>query len=220
MSWRSSRISGRRSVPVTFCAFRDGARAAAGAIATPGQRSLPMKRPWAVILTATASVGCRSTQPATNPFLQTTVPPPATGAPVVVPGEQFSPGVVPAPAVAPVPQVITPAVPVAPPPVVAPPKGKFDPPGGSFQYNQSSLERSQSGMANPVMLGELSTAGPGPARESNDRLRDACPSPQLQAGQRRRRRVTRQAKRCTIRILPPQPARPRRWILSRRWNPR
>jgi hypothetical protein len=112
-----------------------------------------MKRPWAVILTATALVGCRSSQPATNPFLQTTVPPPATGAPVVLPGEQFSPGVVPQPAVAPVPQYIPPAVPVAPPPpVVAPPKDKFSPPGGSFQYNQSSLDRSQPGAAKPVML--------------------------------------------------------------------
>ena len=112
-----------------------------------------MKRPWAVILTATALVGCRSSQPATNPFLQTTVPPPATGAPVVLPGEQFSPGVVPQPAVAPVPQYIPQAVPVAPPPpMVAPPKDKFSPPGGSFQYNQSSLERSQPGTAKPVML--------------------------------------------------------------------
>ncbi len=112
-----------------------------------------MKRPWAVILAATALVGCRSSQPATNPFLQTTVPPPATGAPVVLPGEQFSPGVVPQPAVAPVPQVITPAVPIAPPPpVVAPPKDKFDPPGGSFQYNQSSLERTQPGAAGGVVL--------------------------------------------------------------------
>src|SRR5258707_542169 len=59
-----------------------------------GERSLPMKRPWAVIFTAAVLVGCRSSQPATNPFLRTTVPPPATGQGVVVsPGVPYSPGI-------------------------------------------------------------------------------------------------------------------------------
>lgn len=108
-----------------------------------------------------ALVGCRSSQPATNPFMRTTVAPPATAAPaVVVPGESFSPGVVPQPAVVPPPGAAAPMVSpapivspapvvappvaapvVAPPPAVAPPRDKYSPPGGSFQYNQSSTGR-------------------------------------------------------------------------------
>jgi hypothetical protein len=109
-----------------------------------------MKRPWAVMLIAAVLVGCRPAQPATNPFLRTTVPPPATGqGAVVVPGEPYYP---PAQAVpgAP-PPVVAPAMPAtapvaAPPPIVAPPSdNRYAPPGGSFQYNQSSLEGSKSG---------------------------------------------------------------------------
>jgi hypothetical protein len=97
-----------------------------------------------------ALVGCRSSQPATNPFMRTTVAPPATTAPaVVMPGESFSPGVVPGPAVVAPPPMATPgftpapvvAPPVVAPPVVAPPRDKYSPPGGSFQYNQSSNGR-------------------------------------------------------------------------------
>jgi hypothetical protein len=153
-----------------------------------------MTRPWAVILTAAALVGCRSTQPAANPFLQTTVPPPATGAPMIVPGEQFSPGVVPAPAVAPVP-VITPAVPVAPPPPVAAPiKDKFDPPGGSFQYNQSSLERSQGG-ANPIKLASYQQPVQAPIASQASAAPVAVAAAQAAAPIR---------PTSTIRILPPQ----------------
>jgi hypothetical protein len=108
-----------------------------------------MKRPWAVLLIASVLAGCRPAQPATNPFLRTTVPPPGTGA-VAVPGEPYYP---PAQAVpgGPPPGVAAPAVPatapaVAPPPVAAPPSdNRYAPPGGSFQYNQSSIDRSRSG---------------------------------------------------------------------------
>lgn len=173
-----------------------------------------MKRRWAVILTATALAGCRSSQPATNPFLQTTVPPPATGAPVVVPGEQFSPGVVPQPAVAPVPQVITPAVPVAPPPpVVMPPKDKFNPPGGSFLYNQSSLERPRSAGANPVVLasyqqpvGQAPLANQmGPANQATAPPAETAATPTPAAPVAAVSEAVVPAKTGnTIRILPPQ----------------
>jgi hypothetical protein len=140
-----------------------------------------MKWLSALILTGLLTMGCRSSQPATNPFLRTTVPPPATGGAVVVQGEPYVPGApVAAPAVgAPMaaPQVIAPTVPTTPqpytpapmtpftpaapppgavsppivappvvapvpaaPPMVAPPKDKYSPPGGSFQYNQSSVQ--------------------------------------------------------------------------------
>lgn len=117
-----------------------------------------MKRLWVVVVTAALALGCRSSQPTTNPFLRTTVPPPGTGqGAVVVPGEPYTPGAVGAPTVAPgvttAPAVpLDPsAVPVTPPPagapVVAPPmtpppvkNNKYAPPGGSYIYNQSSRE--------------------------------------------------------------------------------
>src|SRR4051812_36145759 len=102
-----------------------------------------------------ALVGCRSSQPATNPFMRTTVAPPATAAPaVIMPGGSFSRGVAPQPGVMAPPgaaaPMATPAPIVAPPvgapmvapPMVAPPRDKYSPPGGSFQYNQSSTGRS------------------------------------------------------------------------------
>lgn len=136
-----------------------------------------MKWLSALILTGILTMGCRSSQPATNPFLRTTVPPPATGGAVVVQGEPYIPPGAPAGA----PQVIAPTVPTTPPyapppytpppmtpftpaapppgavsppivappvvapmpagpPMVAPPKDKYSPPGGSFQYNQSSVQ--------------------------------------------------------------------------------
>jgi hypothetical protein len=117
-----------------------------------------MKRAWALIVAAFVLLGCRSAQP-TNPFIRTTVPPPATGqGAVVVPGEQYYPSGAPpvvnpgVPTLAPggpmgSPGMGPPTVPVAPPPAFAPPpaapppvigpKDKFGPPGGSFQYNQS-----------------------------------------------------------------------------------
>jgi hypothetical protein len=126
-----------------------------------------MKRAWVVFGAIAVAMGCRSSQPATNPFLRTTVPPPGTGqGAVVVPGEQYYPGALPAspPTVASplAPPPITPSGPGVPPPVTGapvapvytapppinaapamPPKDKFSPPGGSYQYNQSSLDRSR-----------------------------------------------------------------------------
>ena len=118
-----------------------------------------MKRPWVVVLTAALALGCRSSQPTTNPFLRTTVPPPGTGqAAVVTPGEPYVPGAAP-PAVvgpgtttAPVVPIDPSAVPITPPPagapVVAPQpvpppvkNNKYFPPGGSYIYNQSSIEK-------------------------------------------------------------------------------
>jgi len=143
------------------------------------ERSLPMKGLSALILTALLATGCRSSQPATNPFMRTTVPPPGTGQAVVVQGEPYVPPVAGAPVAPSVPAPVMPAAPaptftpappsttfvpatpppaavsppiVAPPPVVAPPpavpmvappKDKYAPPGGSFQYNQSSLGAGQ-----------------------------------------------------------------------------
>lgn len=78
-----------------------------------------MKRSWTVLVAlAVAALGCRSSQPATNPFLRTTVPPPATGAgAVVVPGEQYYPA-----GAAPL-TTAPPAITTAPPPITttAPP---------------------------------------------------------------------------------------------------
>jgi hypothetical protein len=105
-----------------------------------------MTRLWMAPVIAIALVGCRSSQPTANPFLRTTVaPPPTTVPPVVVSGEPFSPGVVSPPAVQTAPAPVVPVAPMAPPvvapPMVAPPRDKYSPPGGSFQYNQSSLDR-------------------------------------------------------------------------------
>src|SRR5436190_21558072 len=104
-----------------------------------GQKELPMKRPCAALLIAALFLGCRSSQPATNPFLRTTVAPPATGqGAVVVPSDPYyqPQGVAPPGTMAP-PALTTPMVPSAPPPVVAPPVvappsgNRYDPPGGS-----------------------------------------------------------------------------------------
>lgn len=124
-----------------------------------------MKRPWAVILATGALVGCHSAQPAANPFIRTTVPPPGTGqGAVVVPGEQYYPSGAP-PAVpqgvAPVapPPYVAPAVPVpppgtGPPPVIIPPKDRYSPPGGSYQYNQSSNDRPKAPVDPASSVGE------------------------------------------------------------------
>ncbi len=121
-----------------------------------------MKGRWVAVATAAVLMGCRSAQPTTNPFLRTTVPPPATGAAVVTPGTPYDPAMVPVTSGAPqavatpavpitqpaAPLVTTPAAPVVAPaivtppaqPPVIPPRDKYSPPGGSFQYNQSSKE--------------------------------------------------------------------------------
>ncbi len=116
-----------------------------------------MKRAWAVILTVATLAGCRTAQP-TNPFLRTTVPPPATTPGVVVtPGTPYAQGIsppmvtTPAPAFTtpppvttqPVPVTPAPVAPVAPitaPPPVVPQGDRFNPPGGSYLYHQSSHE--------------------------------------------------------------------------------
>jgi hypothetical protein len=108
-----------------------------------------MKRPCAVLCAAAVLAGCRTAQPTTNPFMRTTVPPPATGqgAPVVPADPYAAPQAMP-PAVSPAVPVAPPVAappPFAPPPVTAPPRDKYSPPGGSFQYNQSSIDRSKSG---------------------------------------------------------------------------
>lgn len=105
-----------------------------------------MKRSWAVFLTAAVLTGCRGGQPATNPFLRTTVPPPATGqGMMVMPGEAYpAAGVSPVVTMPAVPPAVSPAIPVTPVPLIAPPPPlgpqgqKFQPPGGSYLYHQSS----------------------------------------------------------------------------------
>ncbi len=101
-----------------------------------------MKRSWEVILAAAMLAGCRSSQPATNPFLRTTVPPPGTGqGMMVMPGElAATPPVVTTPIPPPVPVTPVPGQPaplIAPPPVT-PEQEEFHPPGGSYLYHQSS----------------------------------------------------------------------------------
>jgi hypothetical protein len=107
-----------------------------------------MKRRWVIIFTASLLAGCRSSQPATNPFFRTTVPPPATAqGMMVMPGEPnpaaAAPPVVTAPPAVspPVPVTPAPAQPaplISPPPPLGPPQGdKFNPPGGSYLYHQS-----------------------------------------------------------------------------------
>jgi hypothetical protein len=132
-----------------------------------------MKRTWAALLAATALVGCRSAQSTTNPFLRTTVPPPATAPAVVVPGEPFTPGVV-------TPAAPAAVVPMAPPPVVAPPmvappRDKFSPPGGSFQYNQSSIDRSKGAGAQAVQLASYSQPSGSASRDTVAREARAAP---------------------------------------------
>ncbi len=120
-----------------------------------------MKRHWAVILAATALVGCRGSQPATNPFLRSTVPPPATGeGAVIVPGEPYYPGGAPPGGAAP----MGPAPMGAPAPVAPPPLNLRNPPGGDYQYHQSSVG---------------SPSGPGadgaPLAATDDRVDAAAP---------------------------------------------
>ncbi|MEX0678468.1 MAG: hypothetical protein WD063_15415 [Pirellulales bacterium] len=117
-----------------------------------------MKGPRAVILAVAMLAGCRSSQPATNPFLRTTVPPPGTGqGMMVMPGEAIPP-VVTAPGVAATsPPAIAPALPVTPvpaqpapligPPPPLGPQEKFQPPGGSYLYHQSSHDHRGAGGA-------------------------------------------------------------------------
>jgi hypothetical protein len=106
-----------------------------------------MKQLWAVILTALMLGGCRSSQPTTNPFMRTTVPPPGTQGMMVMPGEPYPAGTAP-------PVVTTPGMPVTPvpaqgAPVVAPPpppkQERFQPPGGSYLYHQSSNDAPRAG---------------------------------------------------------------------------
>jgi len=116
-----------------------------------------MIRAWAVIFAIVVLAGCRTSEP-TNPFLRTTVPPPATTPGVVVtPGTPYAQGISPPMVTTPAPSTVTapPPVttqavpvnpaPVAPAPVTAPPPvvpqgDRFNPPGGSYMYHQSTHE--------------------------------------------------------------------------------
>ncbi len=132
-----------------------------------------MKRPWTVLIVACLLSSCRNSQPATNPFLRTTVPPPATTPGVVVtPGQPYAAGIappvvttpVPATTLAPVttqPVPVTPApAPVVAPPSVAPQGDQFNPPGGSYLYHQSS-NQPQPTTGRPTGTTLAATAAPG-----------------------------------------------------------
>jgi hypothetical protein len=113
-----------------------------------------MKRYWAVILTAATLASCRSNQPAANPFMRTTVPPPSTTGVMVTPGQPYAQGISPPLVTQPAPVITTPApvttqpVPVVPgpppaapmaaPPSVMPQGDQFRYPGGSYIFHQSS----------------------------------------------------------------------------------
>jgi hypothetical protein len=114
-----------------------------------------MKRYWAVLLSAATLCGCRNAQP-TNPFLRTTVPPPATSGVVVTPGTPYAQGIsppmvtTPAPAITPAPVTtqpvpvtpapVAPAAPMTTPPPVSAQGDQFKYPGGSYLFHQSSNE--------------------------------------------------------------------------------
>ncbi len=113
-----------------------------------------MKRYWAVLLTAATLASCRSNQPATNPFMRTTVPPPGTTGVMVTPGTPYAQGISPPLVTQPAPVITTPApvttqpvpvmpgpppaAPMAAPPSVAPQGDQFRYPGGSYIFHQSS----------------------------------------------------------------------------------
>ncbi len=110
-----------------------------------------MKRLWAVLLTAALLAGCRSSQPTTNPFMRTTVAPPATTSGVIVtPGQPMAQGISPPMITSPAPPPVTvtpmtqqpmaPVMPVAAPVPVTPNGSKFHPPGGDYLFHQSSHE--------------------------------------------------------------------------------
>ena len=129
-----------------------------------------MKRSWAVLLAAAALLGCRNSQPSTNPFLRTTVPPPGTGdGAVVVPAQPYYPGATPGPPPTTAAPVVVGPAPITqpPPPVVAPPRDlKTAPPGGSYQYHQSST----GGRNNPDADGGEQLASATETGDDADRL--------------------------------------------------
>ena len=101
---------------------------------------------WAVILLAAAS-GCRHVPPPTDPFLRTTVPPPATtqfaapGAVDSYSGTTRGTGPSPSSGVSGSGSAATPpSAGTAPPTYQIPPKDKFAPAGG-FHYQQGAVER-------------------------------------------------------------------------------
>ncbi len=114
-----------------------------------------MKWFLAVLLIVATQASCRSSQPATNPFLRTTVPPPGAPGVVVTPGQPYAQGIAPPMITSPAPPPFDPATmnpqavpataappiaPMAPPPTM--PQGeKFRYPGGSYLFHQSSIER-------------------------------------------------------------------------------
>jgi hypothetical protein len=125
-----------------------------------------MTRLCAVIFIASALAGCRGSQPATNPFLRTTVPPPATGQGMMVMPGEAAPVVV-TPGVPGAPSAVAPGVPVAPaqpapligPPPVSPQKEEFKPPGGDYLFHQSSHQRPGADAVS-VAARELAAAAP------------------------------------------------------------
>ncbi len=131
-----------------------------------------MKRVWAIMFFAALLAGCRSSQPTTNPFMQTTVPPPGTSGVVVTPGQPYAAGITPPMVTQPAPPVVTQPVPVtpapapmaAPPPPVTPQGDRFNPPGGSYLYHQSSNQRGQPPPStNPVALASATAPAASPA---------------------------------------------------------
>ena len=107
-----------------------------------------MKRSLALLCAAVALWGCRSSTPATNPFMRSTIPPPGTG--------QAAPGY---PGTIQPPQVL-PGTPAPAPAPMAPPANQFSPPGGSFNYQQSSIDRTKaiSPRANEQRVGDTALA--------------------------------------------------------------
>ena len=95
-----------------------------------------MKRSLALLSAAMALAGCQPSGQSTDPFLRTTVPPPGTAA-------DAYPGGAPPPQVFQGAPAGTPAPAMTPAPLTPPPNNRFGPPGGSFNYQQSSIDRTK-----------------------------------------------------------------------------
>jgi len=139
-----------------------------------------MKLPPAALLAALLLAGCRTAQPTANPFLRTTVAPPATGqGAVVVPGEPYAASApvvtTPAAPAATAPPIVAPA-PGAAQPLIAPPVGpqrdKYSPPGGSYIFHQSSNDRSRKADAVDEQV-VLTAAAGAPSEKSTVEFADA-----------------------------------------------
>ena len=147
-----------------------------------------MKGSWAIIFAAMLLASCRSSQPTTNPFLRTTVAPPATGqAAVVVPTEPYSttPPIIttpPPPSTMPVTTVPVQGAPGTPAMTPAVPRGgdKISPPGGSYLFHQSKAEQPKQAGASDIVLASATEPMPESHSPAATTLKLTAEDPQSQ----------------------------------------